>query len=61
MFNIRHPTYKYCSNKEVFMGNPSYIHSVKWNDFMANPNFHIDTALQIKENWNEYDIVKQVI
>ena len=28
---------------------------------MENPNFHIDTALQIKENRNEYDIVKQVI
>ena len=61
MFNIRYPTYKYCPNEEVFMGNPSYIHSVKWSDFMVNPNFHIDTALQIKENWNEYDIVKQVI
>lgn len=61
MFNIRHPTYKDCPSRTVFMGNESYIQSVKWDDFMANPNFYIDTALQIRENWNDYDIVKQVI
>lgn len=43
------------------MGNESYIQSVKWDDFMTDPNSYIDIALQIKENWNEYNIVKQVI
>lgn len=61
MFNIRHPMYKNCPSRTVFMGNESYIQSVKWDDFMANPNFYIDTALHIRENWNEYDIIKQVI
>lgn len=61
MFNIRHPTYKNYPSRTVFLGNESYIQSVKWDDFMDDPDFYIDTALQIRENWNEYDIVKQVI
>ena len=61
MFNIKNPVYKDCPNKtNVFMGDESYIQSVKWNDFMRNPNFYIEKSLEIKNNWNEYDIVKQV-
>lgn len=60
MFNIIEPEYKNCPNKTVFVGDESYIQSVKWVDFMKDPNFYIEKSLQIKNNWDKYDIVKQV-
>ena len=60
MFNILEPEYKKCPNKKVFVGDESYIQSVKWVDFMKNPNYYIEKSLQIKNNWDKYDIVKQV-
>ena len=41
MFNILEPEYKKCPNKTVFVGDESYIQSVKWVDFMKDPNFYI--------------------
>lgn len=60
MFNIIEPKYKKCPNKKVFVGDESYIQSVKWADFMKAPNHYIEKSLQIKDNWNKYCIVKQV-
>lgn len=60
MFNIIEPKYKKCPNKTVFVGDESYIQSVKWADFMKAPNHYIEKSLQIKDNWNKYYIVKQV-
>ena len=41
MFNIIEPEYKNCPNKTVFVGDESYIQSVKWVDFMKDPNYYI--------------------
>ena len=60
MFNIRKPEYKKCPNMTVYIGDESYIQSVKWKDFMNDPNFYIKKSLEIKNNWNKYDINKQV-
>lgn len=60
MFNIIEPKYKKCPNKKVFVGDESYIQSVKWADFMKAQNHYIEKSLQIKDNWNKYCIVKQV-
>lgn len=60
MFNIKYPRYKDCPNKTVYTGDESYIQSVKWNDFIQNPNPYISKALDIKNNWDKYEIVKQV-
>lgn len=60
MFNTRYPNYKNCPNKTVFIGDESYIQSVKWCDFLNDPNYYIDKALEIKTNWNKYEIVKKV-
>lgn len=61
MFNTRCPSYKNCPiGTRVYMGDESYIKSVKWNDFMSNPNHYIEKALQIKANWERYNIVKQI-
>ena len=38
----------------------SYIHPVKWVDFMANVNGYIDHATQINQNIDHYELVKVV-
>ena len=60
MFNIKEPEFLDCDKTDVFAGDCSYIQSVKWHDFMRAPNYYIEKALEIKNNWDKYDIVKQV-
>lgn len=60
MFNINEPEFIDCDKTDVFAGDCSYIQSVKWHDFMQDPNYYIEKALEIKNNWDKYDIVKQV-
>lgn len=60
MFNSRNPEYKNCPNQTVYVGDESYIQSVKWKDFMNDTNYYIKKSLEIKNNWNKYDINKQV-
>ena len=38
----------------------SYIHSVKWDDFIYNIDYCINIALKIRANINEYEIRKNV-
>ncbi len=63
MFNIKKPDYTNCDNHiggTSYRGYSSYIHSVKWDDFMANPNGYINVAVDIRKNINDYDIIKTV-
>ncbi len=36
----------------------SYIHPVKWDDFVANHNKYIDHVLDLKERLNEFELIK---
>ena len=38
----------------------SYIHPVKWNDFIANINGHLDHVASHQTNLDHFDIVKEV-
>jgi len=61
MFNIKKPSYTNCEphvGARSYQGNASYIHSVKWNAFIENPNTYIKKALSINENIDDFDIVK---
>ena len=64
MFNIKEPTFNDCDNHssggKVYLGNSSYIHSVKWSDFKGNINHYLDLAIKINENIDDYEIVKTV-
>ncbi|WP_313266882.1 TIR domain-containing protein [Epilithonimonas vandammei] len=63
MFNVRSPVYTDCANhigRKPYKGYSSFIHSVKWSDFIVNPGKYIDIALTIRANINEYDIVKTI-
>jgi hypothetical protein len=61
MFNIKTPNYTDCDNhglSQVYSGYSSYIHSVKWCDFLVNPDKFIQIAYDINSNINDYDITK---
>ena len=64
MFNIKNPTFNDCNNHsgsdKVYLGNSSYIHSVKWSDFTEDINHYLDLAIKINENIDDYKIVKTV-
>ena len=60
MFNIKEPDFIDCDTSDVYAGDCSYIQSVKWTDFMNNPNYYIEKSIEIKNNWDKYNIVKQV-
>jgi hypothetical protein len=63
MFNIKTPTYYDCDNhngQKVYTGESSYIHSVKWSDFISDVDKYIDISLETNKNIDEYNISKSV-
>lgn len=64
MFNVKEPSFKTCdrhsAGSRVYLGESSYIHSVKWADFQATPAHYIDKAYGIHGNLEGYNIVKTV-
>jgi hypothetical protein len=62
MFNIKSPKFSNCNycNRKIYTGEPSYIYSVKWDDFINSINSYIDIALKIRTNINDYEIRKNV-
>ncbi len=63
MFNIRKPVFTDCHNhlgSKPYQGYCSYIYSVKWSDFATNPNMYINIAITIRQNINDYEIIKTV-
>lgn len=63
MFNVKKPVFTECNNhigNKPYKGYSSFIHSVKWADFYANPNKYIDIAVSIRQNINDYELTKIV-
>lgn len=64
MFNIKEPIFNNCTNhpdtNRVYMGYHSYIYSVKWCDFISDTDKYLDTAEEIRDNKDDYDLVKTV-
>ena len=63
MFNIKEPTYSDCPKhlpQTVYKGHSSYIYSVKWSDFIGDTDKYLDTAEEIRDNKDDYDITKIV-
>lgn len=61
IFNTKKPISKQCfQGRNIYVGNPSYIHTVKWNDFILNPNFHICQAEINNANIGDYEIAKSL-
>lgn len=63
MFNVKAPEFSDCENhlaSSVYIGYSSYIHSVKWSDFIANTENHLQIAIDINKNAKNYDIIKTI-
>lgn len=63
MFNIKIPTFSDCSEHEaktIYLGESSYIKSVKWSDFIGNVNSYLNIAIAIRDNKENYNIVKKI-
>lgn len=62
MFNKKQPNVNQCPSGTcglVHRGNDhSYIYPVRWDSFISNVNFHIDHAISINQNINEYELTK---
>lgn len=64
MFNIKEPKYNDCSkhpiSNPVYLGQSSYIYSVKWSDFIESKEKYLQTAEDIRDNIDAYNITKVV-
>jgi hypothetical protein len=60
MFNISSPDTRDCNGNVIYHGYSSYIHSIKWDDFISNIDGGINIALAIWQKRGEYVIVKSV-
>ena len=64
MFNVKNPVRNDCayhlSGSKPYVGESSYIASVKWSDFTADINASINRAFEIHEDIDEYNIEKTV-
>lgn len=60
MFNLKIKNTKDCNENIIHYGNSSYIHNVKWVDFIRKYNSHIETAVSIYENKDDYDLFKNL-
>ncbi|KAB0482447.1 hypothetical protein F7Q91_03295 [Vibrio chagasii] len=65
MFNQKLPELSNCDSnvhtgQSVYLGEPSYIKVVKWNDFIADIDGNLDLALKLRDNIDSYNITKTV-
>lgn len=61
MFNIKNPDKEVCGDySTVYHGECSYITSVKWDDFVKDPEKYINKAYDIQDNISSYNISKEV-
>lgn len=60
MFNIKRPSTRICNGSTIYEGFYSYIHTVKWDDFINGINTYIDIAIRIWEEKDKYNIRNNV-
>lgn len=60
MFNSNTNTPRYCRGTKIYDGYPSYIHYVKWDDFIIDVDKYIDEAVAIRDDIGNYNIYKNV-
>ena len=61
MFNKKKLDQVKCDiGSQVYSGEPSYIISVKWDDFKCNVGEYIDRAYKLQNSIEQYDIEKEI-
>lgn len=57
MFNIKKPDCRNCNNnRKIYYGDSSYIISVKWDDFVKEPEQYIERAYKLQNSIKQYEI-----
>lgn len=62
MFNLKDKelNIRLCNSTKIYEGYPSYIYSVKWQDFISNINKFIEIASALRQNIDKYEMVKTI-
>ena len=60
IFNVKNPITRNCNGSIIYSGDSSYIKSVKWSDFIANPTKYIDKAIELRDRKDEFNITKVI-
>ena len=61
MFNIKRPNKKDCNDgSTVYYGDSSYMTTVKWEDFIKDPESYINKAYDIQSKIEQYDVYKEI-
>jgi hypothetical protein len=58
MFNIRETEFRECNGSKIHMNDePSFIKTIKWDEFMNGNSYndYLDKAIKIKDNEGAYD------
>lgn len=63
MFNRKAPNFSSCTahwpaNPPTLGNDHSFIYPVKWNDFVQNVGLHLDVSCAIREDIDNYNLVK---
>ena len=61
MFNKKKPEKRQCyANDIIYHGDCSYIMSVKWDDFIENPQTYIEKAYLLQNSIGQYEISEEI-
>lgn len=62
MFNLKKKdeNSRTCNGSTIYHGHHSYIHTVRWDKFNGHLNTYVEIAKSIRQNIDQYDIVKTV-
>lgn len=60
MFNVKQPNCRECNGSLIYYGDYSYIQSVKWIDFKAEPSKYIDKAIELRDRKDEFNLRKNI-
>ena len=62
MFNKIDKTNKDCNiGDNVYTGFVSYIHMVRWDEFINNIDLYINIVTSIRDNKDDYEIKKNIV
>lgn len=56
MFNMKEPKLTTCQGMDIHHGEFSFIKTVRWSQFSTDPDSYLDTAIDIRDNKNLYNI-----
>lgn len=61
MFNVKSADKKYCDDgSTVYYGDSSYMITVKWEDFIKDPESYINKAYDLQSQIEKYEVYKEI-